>query len=132
MNRHEDETLHFRAYRTLDGTFEEISGVFLWNKRPVPQFCTSLLACENTISTPEASQEFLDEICYNLTLRQRVVWLTLLDSPSIAEAARRLAMTGPAVHDFIRRMARRNVFVRYWRWRHRNRSREPGSHAYVD
>jgi hypothetical protein len=39
------------------------------------------------------------------------VFLTVADSPSLKEAARRCGVSHPAIHDFLRRMAARNDYV---------------------
>ena len=116
-----DEVTYFRCCRTLDGRLEPIDTARR-NGRSIPLFAANILEprLSEGCQSDEPSLEFLDEICYALTERQRQVWLTRLDSPSAAEAARRLGITHPAVLDFIDRMAARNVYVRHWRDRNKH------------
>ena len=58
---------------------------------------------------------FLDWICYDLTPRQREVFLMCLQTPSYAEAARRLGIRHTAILDFLQRMSARNDYV--WAFR---------------
>jgi DNA-binding CsgD family transcriptional regulator len=122
------EVLRFQCCCTLDGRIEPVQ-VGARGRQPFPLFGREFfdLGVPYDPVADEPSEEFLSELCYGLTPRQRVVFLTRLDSPSSAEAARRLGITRPGVSDHFRRMSKRNVFAQAFRACHRDA--RPSQHS---
>lgn len=121
MDASRTESIYFQCCRDINGRLVPVDRGRR-NRRLVPLFGPSWIETSENSPDPFDSDEYLElvhEICYNLTPRQREVFLTLTDAPSISEAARRCKVSPPAIHDLLRRMANRNEYVAIWRARHK-------------
>jgi hypothetical protein len=105
--------VYFRRCCGLDGGVHAVD-VYRRNKQLAARFPPDSLSFEvdQRPGPPAPSAWFLDEICYDLTPRQRQVFLTCLETPTYSEAARRLGISHVAVIDSLKRMSSRNEFVR--------------------
>lgn len=106
----------WRRYCGLDGRVHDVE-VYRWNRQLVARlplhFCLPIFDEPPEPLAPSA--EFLNKICYELTARQRQVFLTCLETPSYSEAGRRLEISHVAIGDFLKRMSVRNHYVRAFR-----------------
>ena len=108
--------IYYRRCCGLDGGVHAVD-VYRRNKQLVARFPLQVWN-SNPNESPDASApstRFLERICYDLTPRQRQVFLTCLETPSYSEAGRQLGISHAAVIDFLERMSARNTFVRTFR-----------------
>jgi DNA-directed RNA polymerase specialized sigma24 family protein len=110
------EATYFRRCAGLDGRIHDVD-VFHQNRQLVARFSPELWipAADESPEADEPSADFLDGLCSGLTVRQREVFLMCLETPSYAEAGRRLGISHVAVIDHLKRMSSRNRYVRAFR-----------------